>query len=187
MWGAATAVWVVVVVGLWGSEAAAHGRYTLGDALIDPTTPGPDGKPYPSALINRLFSEGEFQPSRKMRTGRTLHRILDPETTRAQLLSTYQGTNQPKMLTPEGRSMDTGSPTKNLVSMADAVKLATTTAAKTPRIHPRRGREERNVLKARPLAYAAPVTIPRRPCTASASPQASPSPSCRSSLISCSK
>ncbi|XP_045101895.1 uncharacterized protein LOC123498648 [Portunus trituberculatus] len=130
MWGAAAAVWVVAVVGLWGGEAAAHGRYTLGDALIDPTAPGPDGKPYPSALINRLFSEGEFQPSRKMRTGRTLHRTLDPETTRARLLSMYQHTNKPQMLTPEGRSMATGSSTKNLVSMADAVKLATATTIK---------------------------------------------------------
>ncbi|MPC29639.1 hypothetical protein E2C01_022883 [Portunus trituberculatus] len=63
MWGAAAAVWVVAVVGLWGGEAAAHGRYTLGDALIDPTAPGPDGKPYPSLaahLANPLLPDSPW-------------------------------------------------------------------------------------------------------------------------------
>ena len=48
MWGAAVVVWMAVgVVGMWGGEVAGEGRYSWGDALIDPTTAGPDGKPYP--------------------------------------------------------------------------------------------------------------------------------------------
>ncbi|XP_050713757.1 uncharacterized protein LOC126996881 [Eriocheir sinensis] len=129
MWGAAAAVWVAAWACV-GGAAARDGRYTWGNALTDPTAAGPDGRPYPSDLINRLYADGEFRGPRNMRRGRTLHHTLDPDTTRARLLSMYQEANSPQKLMPEGRSMADTSPSKNLVSMADAVKTASAATAK---------------------------------------------------------
>ncbi|KAK8734729.1 hypothetical protein OTU49_005957 [Cherax quadricarinatus] len=122
---------VVVVLGVGACECGLErgSRYTWGDALTDPEALGPDGSPYPNALVNRLYSDGEFGPPKNSRRGRTLQHTLDPQITRTRLLAKYHdaNSNQP---TPEGRSMSGSPAADNIVRMAATVKSsvsATTT------------------------------------------------------------
>ncbi|XP_042234268.1 uncharacterized protein LOC121874248 [Homarus americanus] len=123
------AVIVVVVMGVCGCEGEVAKRYTWGDALIDPLALGPDGNPYPSALVNRLFSEGEFGPPRNARRGRTLHATLDPATTRDNLLTKYRRANTQQL--PEGRSMSLSPVEENLVNMAASFKSSVSSTTTT--------------------------------------------------------
>ncbi|XP_045604289.1 uncharacterized protein [Procambarus clarkii] len=120
MWIAVVVV-VVVVVGVCECRVEDGRRYTWGDALTDPDALGPDGNPYPSALVNRLYTEGDFGPPRSARKGRTLHPTLDPSTTRNRLLAKYQDANLGQ-LAPEGRSMTSSPAAENQVRTAASVK-----------------------------------------------------------------
>ncbi|KAK3879771.1 hypothetical protein Pcinc_015690 [Petrolisthes cinctipes] len=130
MYGRGALCWVLWVwAWLCGCGAeVVFGRYTWGDAIIDPMALGPDGQPYPSALVNKLFSEGEFGPPRNSRRGRTLHSTLDPSTTRERLLYNFHKANTPQ--TPEGRSMGGSAAMDNLVrSSVKASSSSTTTVS----------------------------------------------------------
>lgn len=128
---------LVVAMVCIGLGEAAEGRYTWGNALDDPTTAGPDGKPYPSDLINRLMGAGEFGPPVGGRRGRTLHPTINPEVVRNNLLNGYLEANSgTPRLAPEGRSMDsfgrrvqTSSPSENFVKMDANVKSSSSSSS----------------------------------------------------------
>ncbi|XP_066960608.1 uncharacterized protein [Macrobrachium rosenbergii] len=118
----------VLAVACIGLGKAEVGRYTWGNALVDPTEAGPDGKPYPVDLINRLVGEGEFGAPRGLRRGRMLHPTVDPASVSKNLLNGYLEANSgiPRLV-PEGRSMKTKS-TDNSVKMDASVKMSTSSS-----------------------------------------------------------
>ncbi|XP_068208629.1 uncharacterized protein [Palaemon carinicauda] len=99
----------IISIGLGKAEV---GRYTWGNALVDPSEAGPDGKPYPVDLINRLVGEGEFGAPRGMRRGRVLHPTIDhASVSRILLKGRSEANSGVSHLAPEGRSMKTKSQT----------------------------------------------------------------------------
>lgn len=101
-------------------------RYLWGDALRDdPNRPGPDGKPYPTQLVESLYRSGELGgSSRRVKRGRSLFPpTLDPQVVSDLLLSAQGGERRSPQA--RGRSMsDASSPGNTSINALADVKTA---------------------------------------------------------------